>query len=73
MDFKNIIRQIAKQNGVTPAEVKRDIKEAIDYFFNSLDGNTIYEGNSQFLSGIFYKQDEMYNYYDEYYRLSRGC
>jgi hypothetical protein len=29
MDFKNIIRQIAKQNGVTPAEVKRDIQEAI--------------------------------------------
>ena len=28
MNFKNIIRQIAKQNGVTPAEVKRDIKEA---------------------------------------------
>lgn len=29
MNFKNIIRQIAKQNGVTPAEVKKDIREAI--------------------------------------------
>ena len=29
MDFKNIIRQIAKQNGVTPAEVKSDIENAI--------------------------------------------
>lgn len=51
--------------------IKRDIKEAIDYFFNNLDGNTIYEGNSQFLSGIFYKQDEMYNYYDEYYQYHK--
>ena len=29
MSTKKIIRQIAKQNGVTPAEVKRDIQEAI--------------------------------------------
>ncbi len=29
MNFKNIIRQIAKQNGVTPAEVRKDIREAI--------------------------------------------
>lgn len=29
MNFKNIIRQIAKQNGVTPTEVKKDIREAI--------------------------------------------
>ena len=29
MNFKNIIRQIAKQNGVTPAEVKKDIREVI--------------------------------------------
>ena len=29
MDFKNIIRQIAKQNGVTPADVKREIENAI--------------------------------------------
>ncbi len=29
MKFSKIIRQVAKQNGVTPAEVERDIKEAI--------------------------------------------
>ena len=32
MNFKNIIRQIAKQNGVTPAEVKKDIREAIQRY-----------------------------------------
>ena len=39
MDFKNIIRQIAKQNGVTPAEVKRDIQEAIRIGMASSDPN----------------------------------
>lgn len=29
MKFDNIIRQIAMQNGVTPAEVKKDMQEAI--------------------------------------------
>ena len=39
MNFKNIIRQIAKQNGVTPAEVKRDIQEAIRIGMASSDPN----------------------------------
>ncbi len=39
MNFKNIIRQIAKQNGVTPAEVKRDIQEAIRIGMSSTDPN----------------------------------
>ena len=39
MNFKNIIRQIAKQNGVTPAEVKRDIQEAIRIGMASTDPN----------------------------------
>ena len=29
MNFNNIIRQIAKENGVSPAEVKKDMQEAI--------------------------------------------
>ena len=37
MNFKNIIRQIAKQNGVTPAEVKKDIREAIRIGMTSPD------------------------------------
>lgn len=32
MNFKNIIRQIAKEHGVTPAEVKKDMQEAITAF-----------------------------------------
>ena len=28
--MKNIIEQIARENGVTPAEVERDIKEALE-------------------------------------------
>ena len=39
MNFKNIIRQIAKQNGVTPTEVKRDIREAIRIGMASSDPN----------------------------------
>ena len=27
MNFKNIIRQIAKEHGVTPAEVKKDMQD----------------------------------------------
>ena len=37
MNFKNIIRQIAKQNGVTTAEVKKDIREAIRVGMSSPD------------------------------------
>ncbi len=37
MNFNNIIRQIAKQNRVTPEEVKRDIKEAIRVGMTSPD------------------------------------
>ena len=37
MNTKAIIRQIAKENGVTPAEVKRDIKFAIRAAMNSTD------------------------------------
>ena len=37
MNFKNIIRQIAKEHGVTPAEVKKDMQEAIRIGMSSTD------------------------------------
>lgn len=37
MNTKAIIRQIAKEHGVTPAEVKRDMQFAIKEAMNSTD------------------------------------
>lgn len=37
MSIKKIIRQIAKQHGVTPQEVERDMKEAIRAGMSSTD------------------------------------
>ena len=37
MNFKNIIRLIAKEHGVTPAEVKKDMQEAIRIGMSSTD------------------------------------
>ena len=37
MKFSKIIKQVAKQNGVTPVEVEREIKEAIRIGMTSSD------------------------------------
>lgn len=37
MKFSKIIKQVAKQNGVTPQEVEREIKEAIRIGMTSSD------------------------------------
>ena len=37
MKFSKIIKQVAKQNGVTPMEVEREIKEAIRIGMTSQD------------------------------------
>lgn len=37
MNLKHIIRQIAKRNGVTPAEVRKDMEEAMRISMTSSD------------------------------------
>ena len=37
MSMRNIYRKIAKEHGVTVAEVKRDMQAAIDYVYKKID------------------------------------
>ncbi len=37
MNMKDIYRKIAKEHGVSPAEVKRDMEAAIDYAYKKND------------------------------------
>lgn len=43
MSMRQIYRKIAKENGVTPAEVKRDMQAAIDHAYQNTpdDGITV--------------------------------
>lgn len=41
MDLRKIYREVAKQNGVTVEEVKREMQEAIDAAYNSPYNNDI--------------------------------
>lgn len=41
MNMKKIYRKIAKENGVTVAEVMRDMQEAIDYAYKNISDDGV--------------------------------